>query len=145
MNVVYRGVPNPPLSFPGIPANKVTASTPGLKKGKTVIERGRKRKLSGPSDYELDLSRLPPELRGKNTLDISVTGELPSGERVSSKVRFRIKALPTPFGSLDGRNPDVVTKADLKNSTITASFGEDFDFNLNLELNNLKLMLVVHL
>ena len=40
MNVVYRGVPNPfTISFPGIPANKVTASTPGLKKGKTVIER----------------------------------------------------------------------------------------------------------
>lgn len=140
MNVVYRGVPNPfTISFPGIPANKVTASTPGLKKGKTVIERGRKRKLSGPSDYELDLSRLPPELRGKNTLDISVTGELPSGERVSSKVRFRIKALPTPFGSLDGRNPDVVTKADLKNSTITASFGEDFDFNLNLRVEQFKI------
>ena len=54
-------------------------------------------------------------------------------------MRFRIKALPTPFGSLDGRNPDVVTKADLKNSTITASFGEDFDFNLNLRVEQFKI------
>ena len=66
MNVVYRGVSNPfTISFAGIAANKVSAKTPGLKKGKTVTEKGRKKTLNGPSDYELDLTQLPKELRGK--------------------------------------------------------------------------------
>ena len=60
MNVVYRGVSNPfTISFAGIAANKVSAKTPGLKKGKTVTEKGRKKTLNGPSDYELDLTQLP--------------------------------------------------------------------------------------
>jgi hypothetical protein len=68
MNVVYNGVSNPfTISFPGIDANKVSVNTPGLKKGKTIIDKGRKKKLTGSSDYELDLSELPPQLRGKKT------------------------------------------------------------------------------
>ena len=140
MNVVYRGVSNPfTISFAGIAANKVSAKTPGLKKGKTVTEKGRKKTLNGPSDYELDLTQLPKELRGKTRVDIVVTGELPSGERVVSKVPFRIKPLPTPFGSLDKRNPETVTKSELKTSTITATFGQDFDFDLPLRVQGFKI------
>ena len=140
MNVVYRGVSNPfTISFAGIAANKVSAKTPGLKKGKTVTEKGRKKTLNGPSDYELDLTQLPKELRGKTRVDIVVTGELPSGERVVSKVPFRIKPLPTPFGSLDKRNPETVTKSELKTSTVTATFGQDFDFDLPLRVQGFKI------
>ena len=64
MNVVYRGVSNPfTISFAGISANKISARTPGLKKGKTIFDKGRKKTLNGPSDYELDLTKLPAELR----------------------------------------------------------------------------------
>jgi hypothetical protein len=141
MNVVYRGVSNPfTISFAGISANKISAArTPGLKKGKTIFDKGRKKTLNGPSDYELDLTKLPAELRGKTIVDIVVTGELPSGERVVSKVPFRIKPLPTPFGSLDKRNPETVTKAELKNSVVTATFGADFDFDLPLRVQSFKI------
>ena len=140
MNTVYLGVSNPfTISFAGIPANKVTARTPGLKKGKTVFDRGRKKTLNGPNDYELDLSKPIKELAGKRELDILVIGELPSGEMVSSKVKFNIKPLPTPFGSIDGDNPEVLTKANFKGARITAGFGEAFNFELALRVQSFKL------
>jgi len=140
MNVVYRGVSNPfTISFAGISANNISANTPGLKKGKTIFDKGRKKTLTGPSDYELDLTKLPPELRGKTVVDVVVRGKLPDGEIVVSKVPFRIKPLPTPFGSLDKRNPETITKAELKNSEITATFGEDFDFDLPLRVQSFKI------
>mgnify|MGYP001167953199 FL=1 len=140
MNTVYQGVSNPfTISFAGIPANKVTARTPGLKKGKTIFERGRKKTLNGPNDYELDLSKPIKELAGKRELDILVIGELPSGEMVSSKVKFNIKPLPTPFGSVDGANPEVLTKANFKGARITAGFGESFNFELALRVQSFKL------
>lgn len=140
MNTVYQGVSNPfTISFAGIPANKVTARTPGLKKGKTIFERGRKKTLNGPNDYELDLSKPIKDLAGKRELDILVIGELPSGEMVSSKVKFNIKPLPTPFGSVDGANPEVLTKANFKGARITAGFGESFNFELALRVQSFKL------
>jgi len=140
MNTVYQGVSNPfTISFAGIPANKVSARTPGLKKGKTIFERGRKKTLNGPNDYELDLSKPIKELAGKRELDILVIGELPSGEMVSSKVKFNIKPLPTPFGSVDGANPEVLTKANFKGARITAGFGESFNFELALRVQSFKL------
>lgn len=140
MNTVYLGVSNPfTISFAGIPANKVNARTPGLKKGKTVFQRGRKVTLNGPNDYELDLSKPIKELAGKRQVEILVTGELPSGELVSSKVNFNIKPLPTPFGSIDGQNPETLTKGNFKGARITAGFGEAFNFELNLRVTSFKL------
>jgi gliding motility-associated protein GldM len=140
MNVVYNGVSNPfTISFPGIDANKVSVSTPGLKKGKTIIDKGRKKKLTGASDYELDLSKLPPQLRGKKQVIINVTGTLPSGQKVTSKVPFRIKQLPVPYGTLDNDNPNSLKKSELINSTVTATFGPDFDFNLPLRVREFKI------
>ena len=140
MNVVYNGVSNPfTISFPGIDANKVTVNTPGLKKGKTIIEKGRKKKLTGASDYELDLSELPPQLRGKKQVLINVTGTLPSGQKVTSKIPFRIKSLPVPYGTLDRTKPKSVKKSELMSSTVTATFGEDFDFDLPLRVRGFKI------
>ena len=68
-----------------------------------------------------------------------MTGKLADGEVVVSKIPFRIKPLPTPFGSLDKRNPETITKAELKNSEITATFGEDFDFDLPLRVQSFKI------
>ena len=141
MNVVYVGVPNPfTISFPGIDANKVTVNTPGLKKGKTIInDRGREVTLNGASDYELDLRTLPPELRQKKQVILNVTGTLPSGQKVTSKVPFRIKQLPIPYGTLDRIRPKTVKKSELMSSTVTSSFGEDFDFKLPLRVTGFKL------
>ena len=140
MNVVYNGVSNPfTISFPGIDANKVSVNTPGLKKGKTIIEKGRKKKLTGASDYELDLSELPPQLRGKKQVLINVTGTLPSGQKVTSKIPFRIKSLPIPYGTLDRLKPKSVKKSELMSSMVTATFGEDFDFDLPLRVRGFKI------
>jgi|TARA_B100001059_G_scaffold180987_1_gene181858 gliding motility-associated protein GldM len=140
MNVVYNGVSNPfTISFPGIDANKVSVNTPGLKKGKTIIDKGRKKKLTGSSDYELDLSELPPQLRGKKQVIINVTGTLPSGQKVTSKIPFRIKSLPVPYGTLDRTKPKSLKKSELTSSTVTATFGEDFDFDLPLRVRGFKI------
>ena len=110
-----------------------------MKKGKTIIDKGRKKKLTGASDYELDLSKLPPQLRGKKQVIINVTGTLPSGQKVTSKVPFRIKQLPVPYGTLDNDNPNSLKKSELINSTVTATFGPDFDFNLPLRVREFKI------
>ena len=44
-----------------------------------------------------------------------------------------------PFGSLDKRNPETVTKSELKTSTVTATFGQDFDFDLPLRVQGFKI------
>ena len=137
MNVVYIGVRNPfTISFAGIPDNKVNAlRTPGLKKGKTV----KRKKSSKPGDYELDLRKLPKSYAGKQVINIIVEGVLPSGEKVITKVPFRLKGLPDPFGNIDGFKPEkIVSKSDLMNSTIGADFG-DFDFELPLFVDTFKI------
>ena len=141
MNVVYEGVSNPfTISFPGIDANKVSVNTPGLTKGKTVInERGREVTLTGASDYELDLRTIPPGLVGKKQVIINVSGTLPSGQKVTSKLPFRIKKLPVPYGELDGDKPKTVKKSELTNALIGASFGDSFDFKLRLRVTGFKL------
>jgi len=137
MNVVYIGVRNPfTISFAGIPDNKVNAlRTPGLKKGKTV----KRKKSSKPGDYELDLRKLPKAYAGKQEINIIVEGILPSGEKVTTKVPFRLKGLPDPYGNIDGFKPEkIVSKSDLMNSIIGADFG-DFDFELPLFVDKFKI------
>jgi len=137
MNVVYNGVRNPfTISFAGIPDNKVNAlRTPGLKKGKIV----NRKQMNRPGDYELDLRKLPKAYAGKDEIFITVEGTLPSGEKVTTKVPFRVKGLPDPKGNLDGfKAGKTVSKSDLMNSFVGADFG-DFDFQLDLFVDSFKI------
>lgn len=111
MNVVYRGVENPmTVTFAGVPSNKVNASAPGLtRSGNGYIMK--------PTS-------------GKE-VKITVTGELPSGERVSDSGVFRIKDLPRPIGTISREYIDVKkNRSNLAVSTVGATFGDDFDFEL---------------
>ena len=41
--------------------------------------------------------------------------------------------------ALDKTNPETVTKSELKTSTVTATFGQDFDFDLPLRVQGFKI------
>ncbi len=112
MNVVYRGVDNPmTVSFAGIPSNKVKASAPGLSpSGKGYIMK--------PTS-------------GKE-VTITVTGTLPNGETVRDSEKFRIKDLPRPIGTISREFLNVKkNRSNLQVSTVGATFGDDFDFELS--------------
>ena len=120
MNVVYRGVKNPmTISFAGVPDNKVNASAPGLKKvgnGKYMMTPGAGRKVS-----------------------IKVSGTLSDGTKVSDAAEFRIKGLPKPIGQARKQDGYIkMSKSGVEKATVSATFGDDFDFNLPLKVNSFK-------
>jgi gliding motility-associated protein GldM len=116
MNVVYRGIKNPiTVSMPGVPSNKITATSSPAKLTK----------LSGTS-YEV----IPTT---GNELKINVSGEI-DGERISSPpVTFRIKSLPRPTPTVRGEIQEgsaiQMPRNALKISQIGATF-ENFDFDI---------------
>ncbi|WP_299012147.1 gliding motility protein GldM [uncultured Polaribacter sp.] len=119
MNVVYRGVQNPlTISIPGIPANKVKASAPGLKQVKG-------------SSYSLSP-------RSGNSVTINVSGKLPDGKPINTPKTFRIKDIPAAMGSARGQFGVVrMPKASVANTPIGAGL-PDFVFDLNLKVNSFK-------
>jgi len=118
MNVVYRGVENPmTVSIPGIPDNKVSASGNGLAK------------VSG-SKYVMR----PTTGR---TVNITASGTLPDGQKVSTTSEFRIKDIPRPVGTIRGETGDGACVRMQRQGLEIASIGamlEDFDFDLNLNV-----------
>ncbi|PQJ80543.1 gliding motility protein GldM [Polaribacter porphyrae] len=119
MNVVYRGVQNPlTISIPGIPANKVKATAPGL------------RQVKG-SSYMLSP-------RGGNSVTINVSGKLPDGKPINTPVTYRIKDIPAAMGTTRNQFGVVrVPKSSLPRLTIGAGL-PDFVFDLKLKVNSFK-------
>ena len=119
MNVVYRGIQNPlTISIPGIPANKVRASAPGL------------RQVKG-SSYMLSPG-------GGNEVTINVSGKLPDGKPINTPKTFRIKDIPAAMGSARGQFGIVrMPKASLGRTAIGAGL-PDFVFDLKLRVNSFK-------
>ena len=131
MNVVYRGVRNPfTISIPGVdPSNVNPMLTPGIKSGKLNLNG---QQVNKPGDYEIDLTKLPEKLKNKEEMFITVVGTLPDGEKITSKVPYRIKDIPPPIGKIFGEKGSIkLSKGDLMNSFITAEH-EGFDFKLPL-------------
>ncbi|NQY04951.1 MAG: gliding motility protein GldM [Flavobacteriaceae bacterium] len=120
MNVVYRGVDNPmTISFAGVSDNKVNATAPGLKR-------------TGNGKYSMK-----PQ-KGR-TVTIKVTGTLNDGTKVSDGAEFRIKGLPKPVGKARGQDGYTkMSKSGVQKATVSASFGDDFDFNLPLKVKSFK-------
>lgn len=119
MNVVYRGVENPmTISIPGIPDNKVRASSPGLKK-----VRGSKYNMVPGKGREIK---------------ISASGTLPDGKKVSTVTKFRIKDIPAPQGTVRKQSGSItIPKSSLEISSIGAVL-EDFDFDITLKTVSFK-------
>lgn len=119
MNVVYRGVANPmTISIPGIPDNKVSASAAGLSRA------------SG--------SRYVMRPGTGRTVNITASGTLPDGQRISTTSEFRIKDVPRPSGTIRGESGEVsMPRSSLEISTVGAVL-EDFDFDLSLGIRGFK-------
>jgi gliding motility-associated protein GldM len=119
MNVVYRGVENPiTISIPGIADSKINASATGLKR-----VRGSKYSLFPGSGREVN---------------ISVSGTLPDGNRVSSVSTFRIKDIPKPSGYFRGQSGSfTIPKSSFERGTVEARL-EDFDFDLPLRTKSFR-------
>ena len=115
MNVVYRGVENPlTISIPGIPANLVKATAPGLKQ------------LKG-SSYMLSP-------KGGNEVTINVSGKLPDGTPIRTPKTFRIKDIPPAMGTARGDFGIVkMPKTSVGRITIGAGL-QDFVFDLKLRV-----------
>ncbi len=118
MNVVYRGVTNPmTISFAGVPDNKVSASAAGLTK-------------KGNGKYEMR----PTSGR---EVTINVTATLDDGSKASDKSTFRIKDLPKPIGAFNGQESgSKLPRNNVEIGKISASFGDDFDFALPLNVTS---------
>lgn len=119
MNVVYRGVQNPiTISIPGVQDNNVTANAPGLSRVK-----GSKFTLFPGAGREVN---------------ISVSGTLPDGNRVSSVSTFRIKDIPKPSGFFRGQSGSfTIPKSSFERGTVEARL-EDFDFDLPLQTKSFR-------
>ena len=105
--------------------------TPGIKSGKLNLNG---QQVNKPGDYEIDLTKLPEKLKNKEEMFITVVGTLPDGEKITSKVPYRIKDIPPPIGKIFGEKGSIkLSKGDLMNSFITAEH-EGFDFKLPLQV-----------
>ena len=116
MNVVYRGVQNPmTISIPGV--GQVSASGPGLSPA------------GGAGKYNMNVTTVQAR-----EVTISVTGQLPGGEKVSDSKVFRIKDIPAPMGTIRGEDGSVkMQRNSLEVSNIGANL-PDFDFDLGLRV-----------
>ncbi|QED38030.1 gliding motility protein GldM [Antarcticibacterium arcticum] len=116
MNVVYRGVQNPmTISIPGV--GQVSASGPGLSPA------------GGAGKYNMNVTTVQAR-----EVTISVTGQLPGGEKVSDSKVFRIKDIPAPMGTIRGEDGSVkMQRNSLEISSVGASL-PDFDFDLGLRV-----------
>ena len=120
MNVVYRGVDNPmTISIPGIPASKINATAPGLKKvkgSKFIMNPGKGRELV-----------------------ITASGKLPDGQTITTKTKYRIKDLPRPSATFFRQTGNVrLPKSSVEKSRVGAIM-EDFDFDLTLNVLEFKI------
>ena len=119
MNVVYRGVSNPiSVSMPGVSANKIHASAPGLSP-------------NGKGGYSMN----PPAQR---KVTISVNATLPNGKKVTSSKEFRVKDIPSPTGTLRGGfGHQKMSKSSLLKSTVGSQL-KDFVFDLKVGVASFK-------
>jgi gliding motility-associated protein GldM len=119
MNVVYRGLQNPlTISIPGVPANLVKASAPGL------------RQIKG-SSYMLSP-------KAGNEVTISVSGKLPDGQPINTPKTFRVKDIPAAMGTVRGQYGTVrMPKSGLVNTPVGAGL-PDFLFDLDLQVTSFK-------
>jgi gliding motility-associated protein GldM len=119
MNVVYRGLQNPlTISIPGVPANLVKASAPGLKQVKG-------------SSYMLSPG-------AGDEVTISVSGRLPDGQPINTPKTFRVKDIPAAMGTVREQYGTVrMPKSGLANTPVGAGL-PDFLFDLDLQVTSFK-------
>lgn len=117
MNVLYRGVKNPiSISVPGIPANKISATGPGLRK-------------VGAGKWIADVTRY----KGR-TGNVVVTAVMADGrEKQFAPQKYRIKDIPMPMGAIGGQSEISLPASNLAKLPVEARL-MNFEFELKLKV-----------
>ena len=129
MNLLYKGIDNPmSISVPGFAASEVKISAPGLQL-----------KSLGGGKYN---AKVPSKTNKSVTITASITRDGKSKTVGSQK--FRVRNLPQPTAQLGGIPNDGLPKGKASvsaQSSILASMGAGFAYNLTYRVTGFKLIL----
>ena len=129
MNLLYKGIDNPmSISVPGFAASDVKISAPGLQL-----------KSLGGGKYN---ARVPKSTNKEVTITASITRDGKS--KVVGSQKFRVRSLPQPTAQLGGLRNDGLPKgkgAVSAQSTIIASMGAGFAYNLQYRVTGFKMII----
>lgn len=122
MNVLYRGVQNPiSISVPGVPANKISATGPGLRK------KGNGKWIANVTTYK--------GREGK----VVVTAIMADGtKKTFPGQNYRIKDIPMPLGVIAGKSELKIPSGNLAKMKIEAII-PNFEFDLKLTVVSFSL------
>ena len=129
MNLLYKGIDNPmSISVPGFAASEVKISAPGLRL--TSLGGGK---------YN---AKVPSSTSKEVTITASITRDGKS--KVVGSQKFRVRSLPQPTAQLGGIPNDGLPKgksAVSAQSSIIASMGAGFAYNLNYRVKRFRLIM----
>jgi gliding motility-associated protein GldM len=129
MNLLYKGIDNPmSISVPGFAASDVRVSAPGLNL-----------KSLGGGKYN---ARVPSSTSREVRITASITRDGKS--KVVGSQKFRVRSLPQPRAQLGGIPNDGLPKGKASvsaQSSIIASMGAGFAYNLNYRVQGFKLIM----
>lgn len=129
MNLLYKGIDNPmSISVPGFAASEVKISAPGLNL-----------QSLGGGNYN---AKVPASTSNEVTITASITRDGKTKTVGSSK--FRVRSLPQPTAQLGGIPNDGLPKGKSAvgaQTTIIASMGAGFAYNLNYRVTGFKMIM----
>ncbi|PCJ66502.1 MAG: hypothetical protein COA58_06915 [Bacteroidetes bacterium] len=129
MNLLYKGIDNPmSISVPGFAAADVKISAPGLNL-----------KSLGGGKYN---AKVPSSTSRMVTITASITRD--GKTKTVGSQKFRVRSLPQPTAQLGGLRNDGLPKGKASigaQTTIIASMGAGFAYNLKYRVNGFKMIM----
>ena len=126
MNVFYKGLDNPvAVSVPGVANENVQVSISG----------GNSIRRSGDGQFVVKLSNSSPR-----EVKIRVSAVMANGDtKPMGEMPFRVKNLPKPYASVNGKNGGEISKSTLMAAQgIRADYGPDFLFDLTAKVTSFR-------
>jgi gliding motility-associated protein GldM len=128
MSVFYVGVPNPvAVSAPGVAISDIEISAPGL--------NFKQQKKAG--EYIVS----PIRATNKKGLDVVVKNK--NSGAILGKANFRVKRLPDPAANVLGQKEGLISKGKLKAISKVGAKMENFDFDLDVKVQQFTLTVKV--
>jgi gliding motility-associated protein GldM len=128
MSVFYVGVPNPvAVSAPGVAISDIEISAPGLS--------FKQQKKAG--EYIVS----PIRATNKKGLDVVVKNK--NSGAILGKANFRVKRLPDPAANVLGQKEGLISKGKLKAISKVGAKMENFDFDLDVKVQQFTLTVKV--
>lgn len=129
MNLLYKGIDNPmSISVPGFAASEVKVSAPGLNLNSL-----------GGGKYN---AKVPSSTSKEVTITASITRD--GKTKTVGSQKFRVRSLPQPTAQLGGIPNDGLPKGKAAvgaQSSIIASMGAGFAYNLNYRVQGFKMII----